>query len=718
MSAGEGPATTSSTLTAPSRGFPRLSPTTWLWVAVGLYFVVSFSLSWLRAAELETTTWDQGLYQQALWSTAHGRTFYEAADLETGGYRSLLQVHTVLLLYLLVPLYNALPYQTTLFAVQSLVVAAASVPLYFLARDLTRSDRLALVAAVLFLAWTPTLSSTLYDFHAEAFLPIELFAVVLFWERERYLVGALVAGVAFATFELAPVLLAFVALFFLLPFRGPTRDGTASPDGEDGARGSRFRTALSTPRVRASLFLLAASVAAYSLLVYYRVDWLQASLGTSTVLLPSHGYVIGFTPGGLDLSVANLSVGFEAKVTYWVVILALLGFVPLLAPRALLVTVPWFVFTLLSPTTTYVELGFQYGFVAGATLLVAFAYGLPRARALAEAWTAHPPHAEPTEASPSGSRGWLRRLDRNRGAMVAALVLLVGLNVALSPVNPVLQGQGPGSGYLLSYSVGAGYPSVEKLAGLIPGGASVVASDNLFPLVANDVNAYTLPAVPGSLLVLPFTEDRLPQFVFLASDRTAAVPAWLAGELYSPGAYGVRAVAWTSPAGPVLLYEDGYTGPSSVYGSAPPVSFTDVGGSLTSHPAGYIPSRPSGPTPGAEDVAASIPGALGMFFTGPWVGLSAGTYSATLLVSVEATPGDPAPAASEPALWVGSGAFAQAPFFGATLAFASVSGPAWAPVSFTFTVAAPSIEFEVQGIVLGTNVQAFLESLDVTAVPP
>ncbi len=367
--------------------FRRISPATWVLLGIVVYFAVSFALSWLRAIELQTTTWDQGIYQQALWSAAHGRNFYETADLETGGYHSLLQVHTVFLFYLLAPLYAALPYEATLFAVQSLVVAVAALPLYLLARDITHSSRLGLISAVTYLAWTPTLSSNLYDFHAEAFLPLELIVVVLLWERERYWAGAAVVGVSFATLELAPVLLFFVGVFFLLPsrvtwLRWRSQAGDRFPWT---AWVNEVRPALRSPRIQASLALAAASLAVYFLLVFVRLDVLNPTLGISPLPSAASGYVIGNTPASLGLSFANIPLGFYSKITYWVVIVALLGFVPFLAPRALILSLPWFGFTMLSSNLNYVQLGFQYGFIAAAPMLVAFVYGLPRAVALIDA---------------------------------------------------------------------------------------------------------------------------------------------------------------------------------------------------------------------------------------------------------------------------------------------------------------------------------------------
>jgi len=697
---------------APSGWLRRVSPTTWLLVAVTIYFVVSITLSWLRSVELQTTTWDEGIYQQALWSAAHGRNFFETADLETGGYRSLLQVHTVFLLYLLAPLYAALPYEATLFVVQSLVVAAAAIPLYLLTRDLTRSSWLGLVSAVAYLVWTPTLSSNLYDFHAESFLPLELIVVVLLWERGRYLAGGVAVAISFATLELAPVLLFFVGLFFLLPSRETWQRWR-------NRSGGRFpwttwvhdlRPALSSPRVRASLALVGGCVAVYFLLVYLRLDVLNPSLGVTPLPNAPTGYVIGGTPSALGLSFSNVPIGFYYKITYWVVIAALLGFVPLLSPRALLLSVPWFGFTMLSSNLNYVTLGFQYGFIAGGPLLVAFAYGLPRAVVLLESLSATLPRLANVSSLVPPSPRAAARAGRPRGLFVAGFVVFLAVNLALSPVDPLLQNQGLGSAYRVSYSPPAGFENVEQLAALVPSGATVIASDNLFPLVANDENAYTLSWVQDNFLALPFNSTHLPQYMLLAENRTYAVPAWLTTELYAPSAFGVRAVVWSSIAGAVLLFESGYTGPLTTYGTGPSVPFSVSGASLVDAEAGYATTVPG--SPGAP-VAASVPGALGTLFYGPSATLPTGTFTITLLVNASAIPGEPPPAASEPTLWIGASAYAQAPYFGWSLPFSAFSPDGWTAVTFNVSFPGPTVQFSVQGVVLGTNVQAFLETLEV-----
>lgn len=687
---------------------PRWRMTTgrWLVVAVVAYFAISFSLSWLRAIELQTTTWDQGLYQQAIWMSAHGRPFYETADVETGGFGSLLDVHSVFVLYLVVPLYAVFPYESTLFAVQSAVVALAAVPLFLLARDVTRSPRLGLVAALAFLCWTPTLSSNLYDFHPEAFLPLEMFALLLLWERERYLAGFAAAAIAFLTFEFAPAIVFTVGVFALLPSSLSLARWHVVRSSLPRHRGRAFVRWLSTPKVRASLILMAASVVAYAGLWWLRVDVLPTLLGMYPLPVAATGYVIGSTPAALGLSVANLPVGFGAKVVYWVVILALLAFVPLLSPRALVLSAPWFAFTLLSSNLNYSTLGFQYGFIAGSTLLVAFAYGLPVAQRIVAALRSG------ADANPSGPAAGpflpaLRWASFRRTTWVGVAALLA-VNIALTPVNPAMQDQGLGSAYRLSLDPPPSDSGVFKLAALIPPGATVLATDDLFPLVANDANAYSFLWVSDPGLALPFNLGNPPTYVFLSEDRTSAVSSWLTGALYNTTLYGVRGVVWSSTEGTVLLFETGYRGPVAEFGDPPSSQSTFYGSAVGPGSAGFSTTVGGSTYP---SVVQSLPGQLGTVWYGPGVALGRGNYTVTVSLRLSSVPGFPAPGASVPSIWIGALAFAQPTFYGWTFDYGALNRTAFSTISIPVDVPAPTIEFVVEGVLLESGAQVTLNYL-------
>ncbi len=661
---------------------------------MAVYAGAAITLSWLRALNFGTDAWDLGIYQQALWSTAHGRPFWETLDAETGGFGSLLQVHTVFVLYLLVPLYAAAPGELTLFVVQSLVVAVAAFPLYLLARDLTASPRWALVAGVVYLAWTPTLAANLYDFHAEAFLPLEVFAVVLLFERQRFGWGLLAATVAFLTFEFAAVLLFFVGAFFALPDPGfVTRcvDRLRHRSGGSGAGSDwagALRRYLADRRVWAASALMLLSVLAYGILLLVRHDLLSPLLGISPYPSTTAPYLIGATPTELQLSLANLGVNFATKLSYWLLVLALLGLIPLLAPRALLISLPWFVFTMLSAGTGYVTLGFQYGFIAGSSLLVAFAFGLAR---LSRWYAAHESSAASHPGAPegAGSRSAVRR-----AGLVAGIAVLVAVNVALGPANPALDGQPLGSAYLVSYDPPGGYHQVQQLVGLIPAGAPVLASDDVFPFVANNVNAYALAWVEDNFLRLPFNASHLPEYVLLSADRTTSVPGWLADALYQPSEFGARGAVWSTPVGPVLLFEAGYSGSSETFGASISPDGSYAGSALSPAAAGYATTETVAPY---APIVESDPGATGPLFGPITFSLPPGQYTFTFSVRSYAQYSDDPPPSNVTAFFVGATSWASGLGFSGSYTFAQLQGDGWTTLAFTVTASAPVLDFTITG---------------------
>lgn len=694
----------------------------WLLVAMAVYFVIAVSLSWLRAVNLATDTWDLGLYQQALWSTAHGRPFWETADFETGGFGSLLQVHSIFLLYLLVPLYAAAPSELTLFVVQSAIVAAAAYPLFLLTRDLTASSRWGLAAGILYLSWAPTLAANLYDFHAESLLPLEIFLVVLLFERGRYGWGLLAAGIAFVSFELAPVLLFFVGVFFLLPdsrsfhrwsgaFRERRKRGVERPALVRG-----IREALAERRVLASLSLLLLSLAAYGLLLVIRQDYLAGWLGLSAFPPSPSGYTIGITPAQLNLSWANLAIGFGFKLTSWILFFALLGFIPFLAPRTLVLTAPWVTLSFFSSNTSYVFLGFQYGFIVGSALMVGLAYGLARLhRWLKESRSEGAPPMDPAPPSTRTPEARApRATSRRLTALVLGLVVLVSVNVSLSPANPALDNAAFGSAYLVSYAPAPGFRAVEQLVGLIPAAAPLIASDNIFPLVANDVNAYSFFWVANPFLNLPFNATHLPPFVLVSSTRTYAVPAWLSTVLYQPSVYGVRGIVWSSPAGAVLLFEESYSGPTTAFDAPPNPAGAYFGNALDPQIGGYVTRDPAARYP---SVIESAPGAAGALFGGPSFDLPVGNDTFSFAVEARAaTVGNP-PTASASTLFLGASSWASGVGFSESLSYGQLAAGGWINISFSVAISAPVIGFLVSGFAYTPAAVIEVEALTVLPTP-
>lgn len=684
------------TASVPAVVLGRLSTRFWLVVLIALYIGMTAAVAQLRSWEFHTGAWDLGLYQQALWSWGHGRPLYESADFVQAGYGSLLQVHTAFVLVLVAPLYDAFPSAPTLFLVQSTVVGLAAVPLFLLARDVLGSEARALLPAGLFLVWTPVVASSLFDFHVEAFLPIELFTLFWLWRRERYLPGLGVAVLAFLTLEVTPVLVAAMALFFLVP---STRGTSLALEklrrflrGQDPfsstfrALGEMVARWWRAPGVRASTALLVGAVVAYYLLRAFQTFWAVPTLGLSPVPTSSvaPGGVIGATPSVLGLSLANLGLDLQSKVEYWLLVYALVGFLPLLRPRAALLVAPWVAFTFLGSSLATYQLGYQYGFVAAAPMMIGLVLGL---KVLAEGRglvSVRAPAHLPSRAL--GSRGVSR-------LFLLALCGLVLANLALSPLDPAVQAAGFGDAYHVSYDVPPGYGAVVQLASLIPAGASVIATDDLFPLVANDLAAYPFnPDLSGYDGYLPFNVSHLPSYVLVSAQHGWEVPAWIGGVLYNRTTYGVRAAVGDSPAGGVLLFELGYLGPPSLYRELAGAGVSWGAGALSLSGMSALRSTPG--APGGEAVWG-VPGSQGLLWYGPQFSLASGSYRVTATVEVSTLGPGPTPSASAPVLELQVTGFDGQPAATATILFGATQPEAWDQVDLNLTLTAPVIAVEV-----------------------
>jgi uncharacterized membrane protein len=122
-------------------------------------------------------------FETRLWSTLHGGVLQKC-----GGCPSFFAEHVSPILLALVPAYALAPSPVTLWVVQALVLAAATIPLMALARRLLPEHRHApLVAGLCWMASRPVNLGLTYDFHMEAAYPLAFFGALLAVERRHAL---------------------------------------------------------------------------------------------------------------------------------------------------------------------------------------------------------------------------------------------------------------------------------------------------------------------------------------------------------------------------------------------------------------------------------------------------------------------------------------------------------------------------------------------------
>ncbi|MCI4347545.1 MAG: DUF2079 domain-containing protein [Thermoplasmata archaeon] len=470
-----------------------ITPQAWVLLLVTAVFVeFTVALCYLRYLAHYTNAWDLGIFQQSLWTTAHdGRLLYYTAELPWNHSGSFLGVNFSPVLFLLVPLYAAWPDPLVLFIVQAVLVAASAYPLY---RLLLRrvSPWIATLLVSIYLFSPPILGALLYDFHAEAFVP--LFALTLWWawEDHRYALATIAGALLLSTLEYGPILLGAIAFRFALERIWSTRHDV-----------DRF-----TKRwLERFIEPLGLAVAALPLtLIWFGLPKLF-SPGTPGIssIGPLGGSVTSILwnlltrPGLVGQAVSTL---FVRKLRWlfaqWVNGLLLWP----LAPLDLLPALPWFFVVFFTASSGYSGVvGYQYAFLTIPFLFVATGGGLARIRRNLDRRIPSTSNRSPEDVTastlppPPVTRRLVRwRLPveqiRSRPTVTAALgfaaiaVLAQGL---YTPFYPWTHAWVEGG----QLRVPVPHDRViDNLLGLIPAQASVSAQPEIFPQVANRIDSY------------------------------------------------------------------------------------------------------------------------------------------------------------------------------------------------------------------------------------
>lgn len=153
---------------------------------------------WIRHTRYWSGALDLGVFDQAAWQLAHGRT--EVSLLQ----RSIFADHFSLVLVLFAPLYRLAATPAWLIGAQAVAIGLTVLPMRALARDLDVSVRL---ATVLVCASAPLLTAAMFDFHPSTLAVPLIATTVLFVQRDETRGATLAAaGVALCRADLAVVL--------------------------------------------------------------------------------------------------------------------------------------------------------------------------------------------------------------------------------------------------------------------------------------------------------------------------------------------------------------------------------------------------------------------------------------------------------------------------------------------------------------------------------
>ena len=316
-------------------------------VAVGIvlaHAVWATRLQWDIHRGLGTSAYDVGLYDQGVWLLSR----FQAPFVTLMG-RNLLGDHASLILFLVVPFYWVVPGTETLLAIQSVVVAAGALPVYFCARRLLSSQPQALVFAAAWLLNPAVNGANLENFHPDSFLgltvPLALWA--LFARRWRVYAVAVVLSALVKE----DVSLVLVPLGLLVALKGETRRGLATVVGAVAAS-------------LAGMYLLMRSLIGVPTRNAWRIPF---------------GGVTGFLKESLvrPMNVVRY-LRSEGRLFYLWQMTSPFAFVFLLAPEVALVSILVLAANVVSNFWYQFHIGYHYSLVAVPALLFASVVGVSR----------------------------------------------------------------------------------------------------------------------------------------------------------------------------------------------------------------------------------------------------------------------------------------------------------------------------------------------------
>ncbi|HEV8191970.1 MAG TPA: DUF2079 domain-containing protein [Ktedonobacterales bacterium] len=454
---------------------------TLLAVALDILIVGQHTLA--RYHNYDTSAFDLGNMNQAVWNTLHGDPFrFTNRGLDWNGPPTRLALHVEPILLLIAPFYLIHDGPETLIVIQVVAMALGSIPLLMLGlRHLSQIPLLAVGFVVAYLLTPEYLGAVLWDFHTVALATPLLLLALWALDAEHVIWFAVAAVLAALTKE--DVALSLVLLGGLLALRGRWRFGL-------------IVTVLSAAYVALCFFVIlphfGGSATNSGNNFWYRYSWLGGSVGAAL-------HNIARNPL-LPLSILN-----GARLGYLASLLRTAGGLGLLSPLLLICALPELAVNILSVHEEQYSGFFHYNAVILAYTMAAAVYGvaaLYQARTQVEQGETQPAIRAAPE-SPAARLRWLVQYVETAWQRFLARIpipsrWIVPLALAWLLVVGWWNLSVTGGGRIHGFWAAAEHPnseaaSINALLDRIPQSATVAATDSLDPQLSSRRTIFLLP---------------------------------------------------------------------------------------------------------------------------------------------------------------------------------------------------------------------------------
>jgi len=393
-----------------------------------VYIIILSAITSIRFYCFRTQTFDFGIFVQISWQTLNGNFMYTQPRAGIDQAPNFLGVHVSPFLLIVIFLYALVRSPYTLLVVQTAALGFTAFFIYKIGNKIIGKQNIALLFAVGFLIYPATLWPNWYDFHLEAFVPL-FSAMIFYYYFSNNKIGLVISiALLLSTFERT----VFIAALFL--FYIATRELYLKKKNES--------TGFLSKRTILILAIIGAVCVAYYL-------WSENLMNS---VWPERGL---FEPTKIFGQVNYMDV--LLKIAYIALLTAPLAFLPFDSPLELLPAIPYLFIAMVSDYQPYFTIPWQYPALISVPFFVSAIFG----------WK----HLERKEL-------WKKML-----------ALMLVCFILFSPGSPLMS--------LFSSNWTIPVPTLEyqlrhQALANVPGTATVLAQENIFPNIAERKVAYTL----------------------------------------------------------------------------------------------------------------------------------------------------------------------------------------------------------------------------------
>jgi uncharacterized membrane protein len=183
-------------------------------IALALVYAVAFcAISHFKYRHFNYFDYDLAIFSNAMWNTAHGHFMF--TEIRAGCY---FKDHVPAILLLLVPLYKLFPSPLTLLYAQAVMLGAAAVPLFLLARR-ELNGFWGILFALMVLLYPAVGFINLFEFHALAFVPVLMLFTLYLFRAKKYVLFLVLAALTMFCREEVALTVMMIGLYALIARR-------------------------------------------------------------------------------------------------------------------------------------------------------------------------------------------------------------------------------------------------------------------------------------------------------------------------------------------------------------------------------------------------------------------------------------------------------------------------------------------------------------------